>query len=62
MAGGNDKVEYRLPHARLVDLGDGDDTVFAGTREAAGRAIEPVTYFGGSGRDDDHLRRRPTGA
>jgi Ca2+-binding RTX toxin-like protein len=51
VAGGGDKVEYRLPHEGFVDLGDGADTLFAGTRESAGFAIKPVTYVAGSGSD-----------
>ena len=51
VAGGGDKVEYRLPHEGFVDLGDGADSLFAGTRESAGFAIKPVTYVAGSGRD-----------
>jgi hemolysin type calcium-binding protein len=48
---GNDQVEYRLPHAGFVDLGEGDDVLVAGTRLPTGRAIEPVTYFDLAGND-----------
>lgn len=46
-----DTVEYRVPHPGFVQLNDGDDTVRAGTRQAIGRAIQPVAYAGQAGRD-----------
>jgi len=49
--GGNDDVDYRLPHAGVASLGEGNDTLFAGGREAIGRAIQPVLYSGNSGHD-----------
>ena len=49
--GGADTVEYRLPHPGSVDLGSGEDTLVAGTREPAGFTIQPATYNGGSGHD-----------
>ena len=48
---GNDRVEYRLPHEGSVGLGEGNDTLIAGTREAALRTIGRVNYFGGPGSD-----------
>jgi hypothetical protein len=43
---GNDSVEYRLPHLGSVSLGFDSDRLVAGKRQAIGRAIAPVTYFG----------------
>jgi RTX calcium-binding nonapeptide repeat (4 copies) len=48
---GNDRVEYQLPHDGFVDLGAGVDTLVAGKRAAAGRAIQPVIYLGGPDSD-----------
>jgi Ca2+-binding RTX toxin-like protein len=44
--GGRDSVEYRLPHPGHVNLGADSDRIIAGTRQAIGRAIAPVTYAG----------------
>jgi Ca2+-binding RTX toxin-like protein len=54
---GNDTVGYRLPHQGHVDLGAGSDRLVAGTRQALGRAIQPVRYladsfFGPNGHDE----------
>jgi Ca2+-binding RTX toxin-like protein len=51
MGGGRDTVEYRLPHPGTVLLGAEQDTLVAGTRQAIGRALQPVAYSGGSGTD-----------
>jgi Ca2+-binding RTX toxin-like protein len=49
--GGSDQVQYRLPQAGGVQLGEGNDTLIAGTREATLQAIGRVTYFGGPDSD-----------
>ena len=51
MGGGNDTVEYRLPHQGTVSMGAGADKVLGGTRLQTGRLIQPVNYIGGSGKD-----------
>jgi Ca2+-binding RTX toxin-like protein len=47
-----DSAEYTVPHAGTVSGGEAQDTFFGGARVAAPeRAIEPVSYAGGSGSD-----------
>jgi Ca2+-binding RTX toxin-like protein len=49
---GNDRIEYAAPHEGSVGGEVGSDVFIAGIRQAApGRAIEPVSYAGGSGAD-----------
>jgi Ca2+-binding RTX toxin-like protein len=51
LGAGDDRVEYRAHHKGFVGLGEGNDTVFGGRREASGPLIRPVTYDGGPGYD-----------
>lgn len=51
LGAGDDRIEYRLPHEGVVQMGAGHDLVVAGTRETAGASIRPVTYLGEQGRD-----------
>jgi Ca2+-binding RTX toxin-like protein len=50
LGGGDDTMQYRLPHSGLVQLGDGNDRVLAGTREFIG-TMAGVTYIGDGGFD-----------
>jgi Ca2+-binding RTX toxin-like protein len=51
LGAGDDKIQYRLPHQGLVQMGAGNDFVAAGTRETQGLGMQPVTYLGEQGRD-----------
>ena len=48
--GGDDRAEYRVPTAGIVHLGEGNDTIIAGTRERIGQ-MQEVFYTGGGGYD-----------
>jgi Ca2+-binding RTX toxin-like protein len=58
---GDDTVQYRAPQPGTVSLGTGNDKVLAGTREQAGRVIEPVTYLGGTGSDTISYEKATSG-
>ncbi len=48
---GADKIDHRAFIGGSMHMGDGLDRVFGGRREASGRAIQSMTYAGGSGSD-----------
>jgi hypothetical protein len=51
LGAGGDRIDYRAPQGGGVTMGPGNDRVFAGRREATGRAIQPFRYAGDEGLD-----------
>ncbi len=49
LGAGDDELRYRLPQGGVALMGSGNDRVYGGVRESAGRSIGEVAYIGETG-------------